>query len=63
MKDEMPGPCNPMELSMPLGVSDIRGVARPGAGLTMMLFVTTAPIAVMSTNASSSVRKPRSLRR
>ena len=25
----MPGPCKPIELSMPLGVSAIRGVGRP----------------------------------
>ena len=40
----MPGPCSPMELSMPLGVSAIRGVGRPERGLSMMLLVTTAPM-------------------
>ena len=49
-----PGPWRPIELSMPLGVSAIRGVARPDRGLSMIDFVTTAPIAVRSTNGSSS---------
>ena len=42
-KASMPGPCRPIELSMPLGVSAIRGVGRPERGLRMMDLVTTAP--------------------
>ena len=49
-----PGPWRPMELSMPLGVSAIRGVGRPARGCIMMLFVTIAPRWVMSKNSSSS---------
>ena len=54
MKASMPGPCSPIELSMPLGVSAIRGVARPDRGRSMIDLVTTAPIAVRSRNGSSS---------
>ena len=39
---------------MPLGVSAMRGVARPERGSSMMLLVTTAPMDVMSKNWSSS---------
>ena len=39
----MPGPCRPIELSMPLGVSAIRGVGRPDRGRSMIDLVTTAP--------------------
>jgi hypothetical protein len=39
----MPGPCNPIEFSIPLGVSAILGVARPERGLTEIDLVTTAP--------------------
>ena len=54
-KDSMPGPCKPMELSMPLGVSAIRGVARPERGSIMMLLVTTAPSVDTSPNCASSL--------
>ena len=37
----MPGPCRPIELSMPLGVSAIRGVGRPDRGRIMIDLVTT----------------------
>ena len=39
----MPGPCRPMELSIPDGVSAIRGVGRPCRGLLITDFVTIAP--------------------
>ena len=51
----IPGPCKPMELSMPLGVSAIRGVARPERAFFIMLLVTTAPIFVKSPNCESSL--------
>jgi hypothetical protein len=44
----MPGPCRPIELSIPLGVSAIRGVGRPARGSSMTDFVTTAPILATS---------------
>jgi hypothetical protein len=37
-----------MEFNIPLGVSAMRGVARPDRGASMMLLVTIAPIVVMS---------------
>jgi hypothetical protein len=43
-----------MELSMPLGVSAIRGVALPERGLRAMDFVTTAPISLRGKNCASS---------
>jgi len=46
----IPGPCNPIELSIPLGVSAIRGVARPDRGLTEIDLVTTAPSSSKSKN-------------
>ena len=54
-KDSMPGPCKPIELSMPLGVSAIRGVALPERGAIMMLLVTTAPSVDTSPNCASSL--------
>ena len=59
----MPGPCRPIELSMPLGVSAIRGVGRPERGRSCTDLVTTAPIAVRSTNGSSSRPKAEHPRR
>ena len=53
-KLSMPGPCNPIELSMPLGVSAMRGVARPDRAFFIMLLVTTAPRVVKSPNWASS---------
>ena len=50
----MPGPCRPIELSMPLAVSAIRGVARPDRGSSMIDLVTTAPSAATSKNWPSS---------
>ena len=46
----IPGPCNPIEFNIPLGVSAMRGVARPARGLVMIDFVTTAPISRRSKN-------------
>ena len=46
----IPGPCNPIELSMPLGVSAILGVGRPDRGLTIIDFVTRAPSSRRSKN-------------
>ena len=54
----MPGPCNPIELSIPLGVSAIRGVARPERGLTEIDLVTTAPSSSKSKNCESSFPDP-----
>jgi hypothetical protein len=39
-----------MELSIPLGVSAIRGVARPDLGFKAIDFVTTAPISSKGKN-------------
>src|SRR3954452_12246754 len=50
----IPGPCNPMELSIPLGVSAIRGVGRPLRGWSWIDFVTTPPMAVRSLYGASS---------
>jgi hypothetical protein len=50
----MPGPWSPIELSIPLGVSAMRGVGRPDRGRSCTDLVTTAPIVVRSTNGSSS---------
>ena len=36
MNASMPGPCSPMELSIPLGVSAMRGVGRPERGCSMI---------------------------
>ena len=49
-KASIPGPCRPMELSIPLGVSAIRGVGRPGRGLDITDFVTTPPISFKGKN-------------
>ena len=46
----IPGPCNPIELSMPLGVSAIRGVGLPVRGLVIIDFVTIAPSSVKGKN-------------
>ena len=43
-----------MELSIPDGVSAIRGVGRPWRGLFITDFVTTAPISRRSKNCESS---------
>ena len=40
---------------MPLGVSAIRGVARPERGSSMMLLVTTAPSVDTSPNCDNSL--------
>ncbi|CAB4683338.1 unannotated protein [freshwater metagenome] len=50
----MPGPCNPIELSMPLGVSAIRGVIRPVRALLIIDFVTIAPISESGKNWDNS---------
>ena len=49
-KTSIPGPCKPIELSMPLGVSAIRGVIRPVLGLVIIDLVTMAPISVSGKN-------------
>ena len=53
-KASMPGPCRPIELSIPLGVSAIRGVARPARGLVIIDLVTIAPMSRRSKNCASS---------
>src|SRR6266487_1102774 len=50
----MPGLCRPIELSMPLSVSTIRGVGRPARGSSMTDLVTTPPIFDTSKNCESS---------
>jgi hypothetical protein len=50
----MPGPCNPIEFNMPLGVSAILGVALPARGLVMIDFVTIAPMSRKSKNCANS---------
>ena len=47
-----------MEFNIPLGVSAIRGVARPLRGLIMIDFVTTAPISESGKNCESSLPDP-----
>jgi len=54
----MPGPCRPIELSIPLGVSAIRGVGRPARGLAITDLVTMAPILETSMNCASSRPAP-----
>ena len=46
----IPGPCRPIELSIPLGVSAIRGVALPSRALFIIDLVTTAPISFSGKN-------------
>ena len=53
-KASMPGPCRPIELSMPDGVSAILGVGRPARGSAMTDLVTKAPRREMSKNRCSS---------
>src|SRR5215831_16328081 len=57
-KASIPGPCSPIELSIPLGVSAIRGVGRPDRGASMTDLVTTAPILATSKNCASSRPAP-----
>ena len=54
MNASIPGPCNPMELSIPLGVSAIRGVGRPVLAFIITDLVTTPPISLKSKNCDSS---------
>ena len=49
-KTSIPGPCNPIELSIPLGVSAILGVIRPVLAFVIIDFVTIAPISVSGKN-------------
>ena len=49
-----PGFCRPIELSMPLGVSAIRGVGRPARGRSVTDLVTTAPSVDTGANGCSS---------
>ena len=57
-KASIPGPCRPIELSIPLGVSAIRGVGRPARGASITDLVTTAPILATSKNWASSRPAP-----
>ena len=50
----IPGPCRPIELSIPDGVSAIRGVGRPCRGLFITDLVTTAPISFSGKNCANS---------
>ena len=54
-KESIPGPCNPIELSIPDGVSAMRGVGRPWRGLVITDLVTTAPISFNAKNWASSL--------
>src|SRR5450631_3539871 len=51
----IPGPCKPIELSIPLGVSAIRGVPRPDRGSAITVLVTNAPSPAMSKKRCSSL--------
>jgi hypothetical protein len=51
----IPGPCRPIELSIPLGVSAIRGVGRPARTLDMTDLVTTPPISRRGKNCANSL--------
>src|SRR5450631_4487465 len=53
-KAAIPGPCRPIELSIPLGVSAIRGVPRPDRGSASTVLVTKAPSSEMSKKRCSS---------
>ena len=50
----MPGPCKPIELSIPLGVSAIRGVGRPVRSFDITDLVTTPPISRKGKNCANS---------
>ena len=50
----MPGPCKPIELSIPLGVSAIRGVGRPVRTLDITDLVTIPPISRNGKNCANS---------
>ena len=54
----MPGPCRPIEFSIPLGVSAIRGVGLPARAASITDLVTTAPILETSKNCASSRPEP-----
>ena len=54
MKASIPGPCKPIELSIPLGVSAIRGVARPVRTFDITDLVTTPPISRKGKNCANS---------
>src|SRR5450631_733851 len=51
----IPGPCRPIELSIPLGVSAILGVPRPDRGSASTVLVTKAPSPAMSKKRCSSL--------
>ena len=53
-KVSIPGPCNPMEFNIPLGVSAILGVALPVLAFVIIDFVTTAPSSVNGKNCDNS---------
>jgi hypothetical protein len=54
----IPGPCSPIELSIPDGVSAMRGVALPLRGFTAIDLVTTAPNSSRSKNWLNSFPEP-----
>ena len=54
IKASIPGPCKPIELSMPLGVSAIRGVGLPVRALDITDLVTTPPISRSGKNCANS---------
>ena len=54
IKASIPGPCKPIELSMPLGVSAMRGVGRPCLALDITDLVTTPPISRNGKNCANS---------
>ena len=54
MKASIPGPCKPIELSIPLGVSAIRGVARPVRTFDITDLVTIPPMSRRGKNCASS---------
>ena len=53
-KASIPGPCKPIEFSIPLGVSAIRGVGRPARALDITDLVTTPPMSFNGKNCANS---------
>ena len=50
----MPGPCRPIEFSIPDAVSAIRGVPRPERGCAITVLVTNAPSSLTGKKRCSS---------
>ena len=50
----IPGPCRPIELSIPEGVSAMRGVGRPWRGFVITDLVTIAPTSLSAKNWDNS---------